>query len=216
MKVIILDEKHGGTRSLALGGWARLTLTICLLGLPVVLGYLGHQVAAARGAEHYSEKASQAVVDSLERQEAEIRRARDDAQAQLQALTLRIANLQVSSPFARRIDPLTGNLARHQGVDFGTGKLGGDVQAVASGVVTFTGERPGKDLLVQINHGNGYETLYAHDQEILVKPGDVVKKGQLIALSGTSGRSTGPHVHFEVHKHGRVVDPASYIQRNHR
>ena len=65
---------------------------------------------------------------------------------------------------------------------------------------------------VQIDHGNGYETMYAHDQKLLVKEGDVVKKGQIIALSGTSGRSTGPHVHFEVHKNGRVVDPASYIQ----
>jgi len=71
--------------------------------------------------------------------------------------------------------------------------------------------RAGFGQLVQIDHGNGYETLYAHDQKLLVKEGDVVKKGQVIALSGTSGRSTGPHVHFEVHKNGRVVDPAAYI-----
>jgi murein DD-endopeptidase MepM/ murein hydrolase activator NlpD len=70
--------------------------------------------------------------------------------------------------------------------------------------------------MVKINHGNGYETLYAHDEKLLVQPGDIVKKGQVIALSGNSGRSTGPHVHFEVHKNGRVVDPASYVHRTSR
>ncbi|MEX2366551.1 MAG: M23 family metallopeptidase, partial [Pseudohongiellaceae bacterium] len=115
-----------------------------------------------------------------------------------------------------RIDPFTGKLAWHQGVDFATGASGVEVKSVASGVVTFVGERQGYGLLVEINHGNGYETLYAHDEKVLVKPGDIVKKGQVVALSGSSGRSTGPHVHFEVHKNGRVVDPASYIHRTSR
>jgi murein DD-endopeptidase MepM/ murein hydrolase activator NlpD len=87
---------------------------------------------------------------------------------------------------------------------------------VASGVVTFAGDKQGYGLMVKVNHGNGYETLYAHDEKLLVQPGDIVKKGQVIALSGSSGRSTGPHVHFEVHKNGRVVDPSSYVHRTSR
>ena len=122
----------------------------------------------------------------------------------------------MSSPYGKRIDPFTGELAWHHGVDFATGELGVEIKTVASGVVTYAGERQGYGLLVEVNHGNGYETLYAHDQEVLVKACDVVKKGQIIALSGSTGRSTGPHVHFEVHKNGRVVDPASYISRTHR
>jgi murein DD-endopeptidase MepM/ murein hydrolase activator NlpD len=117
----------------------------------------------------------------------------------------------ISSGFGRRIDPFTGNLAWHQGVDFATGKTGEDVFAVAAGVVTWAGDKQGFGKLVQLDHGNGFETLYAHDEKVLVKVGDVVKKGQIIALSGSTGRSSGPHVHFEVHKNGRVVDPASYI-----
>src|SRR5690606_22012340 len=84
-----------------------------------------------------------------------------------------VAKGWISSPFGRRIDPFTGKLAVHQGVDFATGKEGVEVQAVATGVVTFVGERPGYGLMVEINHGNGYETLYAHDQEVLVQPGDI-------------------------------------------
>jgi Membrane proteins related to metalloendopeptidases len=117
----------------------------------------------------------------------------------------------VSSGFGRRLDPFTGKSVRHDGLDFATGSPGADVFAVAAGVVTFAGERPGYGKMVRIDHGNGYETVYAHDQKLLVKVGDVVKKGQVIALSGSSGRASGPHVHFEVHKNGRVVDPASYI-----
>jgi murein DD-endopeptidase MepM/ murein hydrolase activator NlpD len=117
----------------------------------------------------------------------------------------------ISSSFGRRIDPFTGNLAFHQGVDFSTGNAGEKIFAVAAGVVTFAGDKQGFGKIVQVDHGNGFETFYAHDQEVLVKAGDVVKKGQIIALSGSTGRSSGPHVHFEVHKNGRVVDPASYI-----
>jgi len=122
----------------------------------------------------------------------------------------------ISSNFGRRIDPFSGDLAWHQGVDFATGVTGVEVSSVASGVVTFAGERNGYGRLVEVNHGNGYESLYAHNQDILVNPGDIIKKGQVVALSGNSGRSTGPHVHFEIHKNGRVIDPASYINRTNR
>lgn len=121
----------------------------------------------------------------------------------------------MSSRFGRRTDPFSGKIAWHAGVDF-AGKEGADIIAVAAGVVTWSGERYGYGNLVEINHGNGFKTRYAHCKENLVKVGDVVKKGQIIALMGSSGRSTGPHVHFEVYKHGRAVDPASYIHRASR
>ncbi len=121
----------------------------------------------------------------------------------------------MSSRFGRRTDPFTGRVAWHAGVDF-AGKEGADIVAVASGVVTWSAERHGYGNLVEVNHGNGFVTRYAHCKENLVKVGDVVKKGQIIALMGSSGRSTGPHVHFEVYKNGRAVDPASYIHRASR
>ena len=118
----------------------------------------------------------------------------------------------MSSRFGQRNDPFNGRIAMHKGVDF-AGKKGSDIIAVASGVVTWSAERYGYGHMVEINHGGGYMTRYAHNQEHKVEVGDIVKKGQVVALMGSSGRSTGPHVHFEVYKHGRPVDPASYIHR---
>jgi len=116
----------------------------------------------------------------------------------------------ISSYFGMRTDPFTGLQERHEGVDF-AGKLGSDVIAVASGVITWAGERYGYGKMIEINHGNGYVTRYGHNQEILVKRGDTVKKGERLALMGSTGRSTGPHVHFEVLYKGRVIDPAKFI-----
>ena len=121
----------------------------------------------------------------------------------------------MSSRFGRRTDPFSGKIAFHSGVDF-AGKEGADIIAVAAGVVTWSGERNGYGNMVEINHGKGFTTRYAHSKENLVKVGDVVKKGQIIALMGSSGRSTGHHVHFEVYKNGRAVDPSSYIHRASR
>lgn len=309
MKIIIVGQKHGETRSLVLKGWARVVLSVCLLGIPVILGYYGYHFSSLRNADFYKDEASQAWMDDLKSQKADVEQIRQDTLAQLQALSLKMANLQarilrldalgqrlteiselddgefdftqtpaiggpesveeeelevpdfiqaldnltreiedkqqqlelldsimadqqiqsasflsgrpidrgrISSPYGRRIDPFTGNLAWHQGIDFATERTGIDVKAVASGIVTFAEEKQGYGLMVKVNHGNGYETVYAHDEKLLVKPGDIVKKGQIIALSGNSGRSTGPHVHFEVHKNGRVVDPSSYVHRTSR
>jgi murein DD-endopeptidase MepM/ murein hydrolase activator NlpD len=312
MKIIIVDQKHGETRSLVLKGWMRVLLTFCFLGMPVLLGYYGYQFSVSRSADLYTDEAAQAWADKLLEQEVEVQRIREETLSQLQALTLRLANLQarllrldalgerlttisdlddgefdfnqapalggpeftledesssfesfdliqeidelslqiedrqqqlellenllsdrqiqsdtflagcpvssgwISSGFGRRIDPFNGDLAWHQGIDFATGVTGVDVSSVASGVVTFAGERSGYGMLVEVNHGNGYKSLYAHNQDILVNPGDIIKKGQVVALSGNSGRSTGPHVHFEIHKNGRVIDPASYINRTNR
>jgi len=121
----------------------------------------------------------------------------------------------MSSRYGRRTDPFTGRLAWHKGVDF-AGKMNSPINAVASGVVTWSGDRHGYGEMVEINHGGGYSTRYAHNTENLVNVGDIVRKGQDIALMGSSGRSTGPHVHFEVFKDGRAVDPAKYIYRSHR
>lgn len=121
----------------------------------------------------------------------------------------------MSSRFGRRTDPFTGKIAWHSGVDF-AGKEGSDIIAVAAGVVTWSGDRQGYGLMVEVSHGKGFTTRYAHNKENLVKVGDVVKKGQIIALMGTTGRSTGYHVHFEVYKNGRAVDPSSYIHRTSR
>lgn len=121
----------------------------------------------------------------------------------------------ISSRFGMRIDPFDGRPEFHTGIDF-AGKLGSKVVAVAAGVVVFAGKRGGYGNMVEINHGGGYVTRYGHNEKLLVKVGDIVKKGQQIALMGSTGRSTGPHVHFEVYKNGRVVDPSTYIHRASR
>jgi murein DD-endopeptidase MepM/ murein hydrolase activator NlpD len=110
-----------------------------------------------------------------------------------------------------RSDPFTGRPEFHKGVDF-AGKHGADVVSVASGIVTWAGSRYGYGNLVEINHGNGYVTRYGHNAEVLVAEGDPVKKGQLVARMGSTGRSTGPHVHFEVIHRGKNVNPMTYIQ----
>jgi len=287
-----------------LKGWMRAALGFCLLGLPVILGYYGYQLADTRSARLAKDEASLAMAEGLRDQKADIAKVKQEALSQIEALTIRLASLQarlirldalgqrltevtglddgefdfssepslggpeipesekmelpdfireiddltrqiesrqqqlnlldsimieretlsefevsgrpvakgyISSGFGRRLDPFSGNRVMHQGIDFATGRQGEDVVAMAAGVVTFAGYKDGFGNMVQLDHGNSFETLYAHAKSTQVKVGDVVKKGQVVALSGTSGRATGPHVHFEVHKNGRVVDPASYI-----
>jgi len=116
----------------------------------------------------------------------------------------------LSSYFGIRTDPFSGRRVHHSGVDF-AGKLGSDVVAVAAGVVTYSAKRSGYGNLVEINHGNGYVTRYGHALKNLVSVGETVKKGQVISKMGTTGRSTGPHVHFEVMVNGRAVNPKKYI-----
>jgi murein DD-endopeptidase MepM/ murein hydrolase activator NlpD len=117
----------------------------------------------------------------------------------------------ISSNFGRRTDPFTGKPASHRGVDF-AGRAGTEVVAVAAGVVTYSGDRSGYGTMVEINHGNGYVTRYAHNAENLVAVGDAVAQGQTIALMGSTGRATGPNLHFEVRHLGRPVDPIRYIR----
>jgi murein DD-endopeptidase MepM/ murein hydrolase activator NlpD len=114
-----------------------------------------------------------------------------------------------SSYYGMRTDPFTGRREFHKGMDF-AGKEGSDVVAVGAGVVTWAGDRYGYGKLVEVNHGNGYATRYGHNKEILVSVGDTVKKGQTLAHMGSTGRSTGPHVHLEVLYKGKPVDPKKY------
>jgi murein DD-endopeptidase MepM/ murein hydrolase activator NlpD len=118
----------------------------------------------------------------------------------------------ISSYFGERADPFDGLEAFHKGVDF-AGSAGSPIVAVAAGVVTWAGERAGYGKLVEINHGDGFLTRYAHNERMLVSVGQTVKRGEPVALMGSTGRSTGPHVHFEVLRNGRQVDPLGYIGR---
>lgn len=122
----------------------------------------------------------------------------------------------VSSGYGYRNDPFSGRRAWHKGIDIASRRRGAPVLAVASGVVTKTDirGRGGYGKLVEIAHSNGYRTRYGHNEHIHVEVGELVTKGQVIADVGNTGRSTGPHVHFEVLKrNGRTVDPAPYIYK---
>ncbi len=116
-----------------------------------------------------------------------------------------------SSNFGMRIDPFTGRREYHAGVDF-NGERGSDILAVADGVVAFAGRHPAYGNMVDIDHGNGYVTRYAHNSENLVKPGERVRAGEVIAKMGATGRATGNHVHFEVWHNDRAVNPHQFLK----
>ena len=309
MKVILIDQRHGHTKTIVLKGWLKGLLSLCLLGAPVALGYFGYQLAVSQNSRMLTVETAQNWDQQIRLQAQQIADIRQEASQQLEALTLRLAMMQarlvrldavgervtaiadldegefdfsqplalggpatgysepittagfmqavdqlerqledrqqqleileglmtdrkiqsdvfiagrplekgwISSRFGRRPDPFTGQLTFHAGIDFTTGRAGTEINTVAAGVVTWAGPRSDYGLMVEVNHGNGFTTRYAHSEKLLVEVGDIVMKGQNIALVGSTGRSTGPHVHFEVYKNGRVVDPASYIHRTVR
>lgn len=117
----------------------------------------------------------------------------------------------ISSRYGNRTDPFTGRPAFHKGIDF-AGREGNDIVAVASGVVVWSGPRYGYGEMIEINHGNGYATRYAHNSTNLVAVGDTVKRGERIGHMGDTGRATGANLHFEVLRNGRSVDPLTFIQ----
>lgn len=123
-----------------------------------------------------------------------------------------IAGGWLSSSYGYRIDPFNGKKTFHSGIDFAA-KEGTNVIAVADGIVSYIGERNGYGELIELDHGNGYVTRYAHNEKIIVKTGDRIKKGEAIALLGSTGRSTGPHVHFEVLREGTKIDPYKFVNR---
>lgn len=118
----------------------------------------------------------------------------------------------MSSYYGRRTDPFTGKPALHRGVDF-AGKEGAEIVAVADGIVTWSATRYGYGEMVEINHGNGYATRYAHNAENLVEVGQEVRKGDVVALMGDTGRATGPNLHFEVLHRGQRMNPSKFIQQ---
>lgn len=116
----------------------------------------------------------------------------------------------ISSRYGERSDPFTGERVQHKGLDF-AGTRGTQVLSVASGVVIRASKHAAYGNMVEIDHGNGYRTRYAHNQELAVKPGDHVTAGQVIALMGSTGRASAPHVHFEVLKNGSIINPSSFV-----
>ncbi len=116
----------------------------------------------------------------------------------------------ITSYFGQRISPYLGKLKMHEGLDVGA-PYGTKVNAPADGIITFSGEKAGFGKFVQVDHGYGIETIYAHNQSLYVKAGQKVKRGYLLAAVGNTGHSTGPHLHYEVRVNGIAVDPLYFI-----
>ncbi|MFC0676961.1 peptidoglycan DD-metalloendopeptidase family protein [Lysobacter korlensis] len=123
-----------------------------------------------------------------------------------------ISDSYITSGYGGRADPILGGTQFHKGIDF-EADVGDPVLAVADGVVSFSGDRPGYGNTVEIDHGNGYVTRYAHNSRLSRQVGQLVRAGQEIAKAGSTGRSTGAHVHFEVWENGRVVNPHQFLRR---
>lgn len=118
----------------------------------------------------------------------------------------------ITSNFGHRADPFQGGRAFHKGIDF-KAKVGDPVMAAADGVVSFSGSRNGYGNTIEIDHGNGYVTRYAHNSRLTLKVGGLVRAGQEVAKAGSSGRSTGAHVHFEVWQNGQAVNPNKFLSQ---
>ena len=117
----------------------------------------------------------------------------------------------LSSKYGFRLDPINGKKTLHEGIDY-AGRPGAKIFSVAAGVVTYSNDRQGYGNVVEVNHGGGYRTRYAHNARNLVRVGDIVEKGQELALMGSTGNSTGTHVHFEVLEDGKAIDPMTFVK----
>lgn len=131
-----------------------------------------------------------------------------DANALLDFIPVQVGH--ISSGFGRRTDPITKRSAMHAGLDFAAPR-GTAIHALGAGVVTFSGRRGAYGNMIEISHAGGYKTRYAHAQELLAKKGDLVQKGQQVATVGSTGRSTGPHLHLEVYHNGMAINPARFL-----
>ena len=118
-----------------------------------------------------------------------------------------------ASGFGRRVDPFTGQWAMHEGIDF-LADMGSPVVAAAGGVVVFAGLHPQYGYMVDIDHGNDLVTRYAHCSKLVVREGDLVQRGRKIGEVGSTGRSTGPHLHFEVRFRGAPQNPSKFLVSN--
>ena len=309
MKVILIDQHHGHTKTVILRGWLKGLLSFCFLGAPFAIGYFGFQLSISHNEDYVRSESAQKWDRELKDQELSLKEIKAESQQHIEALTIRLASLQarltrldavglrvtrisgldegefdfetpigvgglgdsqqagyslfelgmeierlertledretqleilgeivldremesdlfvagkplkdgwIVSNFGQRPDPFTGKLAFHSGIDFTNGRPGSEINTVAAGVVMWSGPKSKYGLTVEVDHGKGFTTRYSHAEKLFVDVGEVVKKGQRIASVGSTGRSTGPHVHFEIYKNGRVVDPASYINRTDR
>ncbi|MCK9366141.1 MAG: M23 family metallopeptidase [Metallibacterium scheffleri] len=126
-----------------------------------------------------------------------------------------VVNGFIDSYYGPRTDPFTGGHEFHTGLDIDA-SAGTPITSVARGIVSFAGVRNGYGNVVEVDHGNGYLTRYAHAEKLLVHVGETVRTGQVLALVGSTGRSTGPHVHFEVWYRGKVINPLAFVQARHR
>jgi murein DD-endopeptidase MepM/ murein hydrolase activator NlpD len=136
-----------------------------------------------------------------------------DQQLQLAAIPNgRPSQGYITSGFGTRSDPFTGGRAHHLGIDF-SARTGDPVLAADGGVVSFAGIKSGYGNVVEVDHGNGYSTLYGHNSRLIVRVGDIVRAGQQLARAGSTGRSTGPHVRFEVHVNGRPANPRRFLDK---
>ena len=122
-----------------------------------------------------------------------------------------VKKVRITSNYGTRNDPFTGKPKRHRGIDF-AGKIGTELMAVAPGRVVSAGERVGYGTTVEIDHGLGFSTLYAHLSQITVSRGDWVRPGTVVGLGGSSGRSTGPHLHYEIRYKGAPFDPTKFVK----
>ena len=179
------------------------------------------------GPDSYSDEANQDVLASMEQTLSTIATELQSQENKLHTLDVLLTNRNlreevypqgrpiekgwISSHFGKRADPFTGKQEFHRGVDF-AGKYYSNVVSVAGGVITEADGRSGYGNVVEIDHGNGYVTRYGHNEKMTVEVGQTVKKGEVIAKMGSTGRSTGPHVHFEVLKNGVRVDPMKFIR----
>jgi len=307
VKIVLIHNRKGLRKTIRLQGWAKMAVSLCLLGVPLSAGlFLGVQLSGGKIGLLLEQNIDN-LQDELVSQREELEQTKTFADRQVQALSLKLAEMQarlvrldalgerlttmadiddgefdfrkqppmggpeaalegapgqdihllfselefqidsrehqlnilesllvnrqfsedssiagmpvekgwVSSSYGMRTDPFNGSKSWHKGVDFASA-LGANVVAVGSGVVTWSGSYNQYGNMVEIDHGEGFVTRYAHNQDNKVKVGDLVQRGQVIAAMGSTGRSTGPHLHFEVYKNGRAVDPSSYIRKTLR
>jgi murein DD-endopeptidase MepM/ murein hydrolase activator NlpD len=156
------------------------------------------RVMARRDSTGFTQQVEKSLEKSMAQPRQAVRQMKDPARG------------VVSSGFGTRVDPLNGGVRFHDGVDIAAA-AGTPVKAAADGKVIFSGRVAGYGNLVEVDHGDGCVSRYGHNAANLVAAGDTVKAGQIIALVGSTGRSTGPHVHFEVRQGGKAVDPASLL-----
>ncbi len=152
--------------------------------------------------------AFEASLDNLDQALLRLEEARETAKTLPFASPAR--DKPITSYFGNRTDPFLGRPAMHAGIDFRSG-VGGEVRSTGSGTVTTAGFSGGYGNMVEIDHGQGLTTRYGHMSRILVKVGDKISTGDLVGLSGNTGRSTGPHIHYEVRRDGRAVDPIHFL-----